>query len=211
MFDDVDRNRAHLPATRERTPSSRVLEDLLRQAPPDQFTLGWVLSTLHQRSFGVVILFLGVLATAPIGSSVPGIMHTAVAVQMIAGIREPIFPRFITNRWLPTQYLFRLGHRAIPVLRYLERVVHPRWPRAFDVARRFVGIVVLLLTAALLLTPIPFSNIPPAVLIILIALAYIEEDGLLLCLAFLAAFILIGIESVAVWGTIFGALLISDI
>ena len=202
MFDDVDRNRAHLPATRERTPSSRVLEDLLRQAPPDQFTLGWVLFTLHQRSFGVVILFLGVLATAPVGSSVPGIMLTAW---------QSIFARFITNRWLPTQYLFRLGHRAIPVLRYLERVVHPRWPRAFDVARRFVGIVVLLLTAALLLTPIPFSNIPPAVLIILIALAYIEEDGLLLCLAFLAAFILIGIESVAVWGTIFGALLISDI
>jgi len=151
---------------------------------------GWVLSTLHQRSFGVVILFLGVLATAPVGSSVPGIMLTAW---------QSIFARFITNRWLPTQYLFRLGDRAIPVLRYLERVVHPRWPRAFDVARRFVGIVVLLLTAALLLTPIPFSNIPPAVLIILIALAYIEEDGLLLCLAFLAAFILIGIESVAVW------------
>ena len=164
--------------------------------------------TLHQRSFGVVILFLGVLAAAPIGSSVPGIMLTAVAVQMIAGIREPIFPQFITNRWLPTQYLFRLGHRAIPVLRYLERVVHPRWPRAFDVARRFVGIVVLLLTAALLLTS---DSLHPAVLIILIALAYIEEDGLLLCLAFLAAFILIGIKSVAVWGTIFGALLISDI
>ena len=54
--------------------------------------------------------------------------------------------------------------------------------------------MVLLLTAALLLNPVPFSNIPPAVLIILIALAYIEEDGLLLCLAFLAAFILIGIE-----------------
>jgi hypothetical protein len=141
-----------LPATRERTPSSRVLADLLRQAPPDHFTLGWLLSTLHQRSFGVVILFLGILATAPIGSSVPGIMLAAVAVQMIAGIREPIFPRFITNRWLPTQYLFRLGDRAIPVLRYLERVVHPRWPRAFETARRFVGIVVLLLTAALLLT-----------------------------------------------------------
>ena len=78
-----------LPATRERTPSSRVLADLLRQAPPDHFTLGWLLSTLHQRSFGVVILFLGILATAPIGSSVPGIMLAAVAVQMIAGIRDP--------------------------------------------------------------------------------------------------------------------------
>ena len=36
---------------------------------------------------------------------------------------QSIFARFITNRWLPTQYLFRLGDRAIPVLRYLERVV----------------------------------------------------------------------------------------
>jgi hypothetical protein len=188
-----------------------VLEDLLRQAPPDHFTLGWVLSTLHQRSFGVVILFLGALAMAPIGSSVPGIMLAAVAIQMIAGWREPVFPRFITERRLPTQYLFRLGERAIPVLRYLERVVHPRWPRAFEAARRFVGIVVLLLTAALLLTPIPFSNIAPAALVVLIALANIEEDGLLLCVAFFAAFILISIASVAVWGTIFSALLISDI
>jgi len=128
MFGDVDLNRAGpgLPVTRQRTPSSRVLEDLLRQAPPDHFTLGWVLSTLHQRSFGVVILFLGALAMAPIGSSVPGIMLAAVAIQMIAGWREPVFPRFITERRLPTQYLFRLGERAIPVLRYLERVVHPR-------------------------------------------------------------------------------------
>ena len=144
-----------LPATRERTPSSRVLADLLRQAPPEHFTLGWLLSTLHQRSFGVVILFLGILATAPIGSSVPGIMLAAVAVQMIAGVREPIFPQFITERRLPTQYLIRLGERAIPILRYLERVVHPRWPLAFDVARRSVGVMVLLLTATLLLNSGP--------------------------------------------------------
>lgn len=200
-----------LPVAKQRTPSSRALEDLLRKAPKDHFTLGWVMSALHQRSFGVVILFLGVLATAPIGSSVPGIMLAAVAVQMIAGRREPVFPRFITDRELPTQYLFRLGTRAIPVLRYLERAVHPRWPTAFEAARRFVGIVVLLLTAALLLTPIPFSNVAPAVLIVLISLAYIEEDGLLLCLAFFAALILISIALGAVWGAIFSASLISDI
>ena len=78
-------------------------------------------------------------------------------------------------------------------------------------ARRSVGVMVLLLTATLLLTPVPLSNIPPAILVVLISLAYIEEDGLLLCLAFLFAVILISIASVAVWGTIFGALLISDI
>ena len=116
------------PDTKERTPSSRVLEDLLDQAPADYFTLGWLMSTLHQRSFGIVILFLGILATAPIGSTVPGLVIAVVAVQMIAGRCELVFPRFITARSLPTRYLFRLGGRAIPVLRYLEKAVHPRWP-----------------------------------------------------------------------------------
>jgi hypothetical protein len=194
-----------------KTPSSRVLEDLLRQAPSDHFTLGWLLSILHQRSFGVVMLFLGVLATAPIGSTVPGIMLAAVSVQMITGRQQPVFPLFITAQTLPTQYLFSLGGRAIPILRYLEKAVHPRWPTAFEAARRFVGVVVLLLTAVLLLTPVPLSNIAPAVLVVLICLAYIEEDGLLLCAAFFAAVILISIEVAAVWGTIFSASLISSI
>jgi len=129
---------------------------------------------------------------------------------VIGGRQEPVFPLFITARTLPTQYLFRLGGRAIPILRYLEKPVYPRWPTAFEAARRFVGVVVLLLTAVLLLTP-PLSNIAPAVLVVLISLAYIEEDGLLLCAAFFAAVILISIEVAAVWGTIFSASLIGSI
>jgi hypothetical protein len=39
--------------------------------------------------------------------------------------------------------------------------------------------------------------------------AYVEEDGLVLCVALLAAIILIGLGSAAVWGTIVGAVLIS--
>lgn len=199
------------PDTKAPMPSSRVLEDLVHQAPADDFTLGWLLSTLHARSFGIVILFLGLLATVPIGSSVPGLMLAAIAVQMIAGRREPVFPRFITARSLPTHYLFRLGGRAIPVLRYLEKVVHPRWPTAFEAAKRFVGIMVLLLTAVLLLTPVPLSNIAPAILIALISLAYIEEDGLLICVALLAAVILVGAASAAVLGTIFTVALIGSV
>src|SRR5439155_1681775 len=124
--------------TKERTPSSRVLEDLLAQAPADCFTLGWLLSALHQRSFGIIILLLGVLAAAPIGSMVPALMLAAVAVQMIAGRYEPVFPHFITARQLPTRHLIRLGGRAIPLLQYLENAVHPRWPSTFEAAKRFV-------------------------------------------------------------------------
>jgi hypothetical protein len=186
-----------------------VLEDLLDRAPADYFTLGWLMSTLHQRSFGIVMLFLGLFATAPIGSTVPGLILAAVAVQMIAGRCELVFPHFITARPLPTRYLFHLGERAIPMLRYLEKAVHPRWPTTFETAKPFVGIIVLLLTAVLLLTPVPLSNVAPAIVVALIALAYIEEDGLLLCSALLAAVVVIGLASAAVWGTIVSAVLIS--
>jgi hypothetical protein len=69
------------PHTKER-PSSRMLEDLLHQAPPECFSLGWLISTLHQRSFGIILLFLGVLATTPIGSTIPGLMLAGVALQI---------------------------------------------------------------------------------------------------------------------------------
>ena len=69
--------------------------------------------------------------------------------------------------------------------------------------------MILLLTAVLLLTPVPLSNVAPAMVISLISLAYVEEDGLLLSVALLAAIILVGIAAAAVWGTIVGAVLIS--
>ena len=54
-------------------------------------------------------------------------------------------------------------------------------------------------------TPIPLSNVVPALVIALISLAYLEEDGLLLSIALLAAIIVLGIELVAVWETVVGA------
>ena len=199
MFNDANLTRARVPRTNSHAQITRVIADILCQALKDHFTLGWVLSALQQHSFGVVILFLGVLATAPVGSSLPGIALAAVALQMIVGFRKPVFPRFVTVGKLPTRHLLRLGWRAIPPLRYLERVVHPRWPLVFVLCRRVIGIAVLLLSAALLLTPIPLSNIPPAVVIILIALAYIEEDGLLLGISMFGAFLLIASAAAALW------------
>ena len=121
----------------------------------------------------------------------------------------------ISNRWLTgTNSRTHPGEgpaarHAIHVLKCLEKAVHPRWPMTFEVAKRAVGVTVLLLTVVLLLTPVPLSNVAPAMVISLISLAYIEEDGLLLSVGFLAAIILIGLGSAAVWGAIVGAVLIS--
>jgi exopolysaccharide synthesis protein ExoD len=139
------------------------------------------------------------------------IVLAVMAVQLIMGRGEPVFPHFIMKRRLPTKQLVRLGEHAIYVLKYLEKAVHPRWPMPFEATKRAVGIMVLLLTAVLLLMPVPLSNVAPAMVISLIAVAYIEGDGLLLAVSFLGAIILIGIASAAIWGTIVGAVFISTL
>jgi Exopolysaccharide synthesis, ExoD len=53
---------------KQRMPSSRVLEEVIHQAPADYFTVGWLTSTLQQRSFGIVMLFLGLLAMIDLAS-----------------------------------------------------------------------------------------------------------------------------------------------
>src|SRR5262245_30754634 len=52
---------------RQRTRSSQVLAQVIGQAPADYFTVGWLTSTLQRRSFGFIMLFLGLLATIPVG------------------------------------------------------------------------------------------------------------------------------------------------
>ena len=54
-------------------------------------------------------------------------------------------------------------------------------------------------------TPLPLSNIPPALVIALISLAYLEDDGLLLAAGLLLATILVTIGSIAIWETVIGA------
>jgi hypothetical protein len=72
-----------------------------------------------------------------------------------------------------------------------ERFVRPRWTTPAEGTKRVVGGIVLLLSAGLL-APVPLSNVPPALAIMLIAFAYLEEDGLLLCGALVIAFVMVG-------------------
>jgi Exopolysaccharide synthesis, ExoD len=72
--------------------------------------------------------------------------------------------------------------RAVPVSRYLEKMIRPRWPTPLDATKRIVGIVIVMLSMTLF-QPIPLSNVMPALVIEFISLAYIEGDGLVLLIA----------------------------
>ena len=132
------------------------------------------------------------------------------AFQMIAGKSAPVFPRRIATRSLPTKHL-ALVQRSLPVLRYLEKIVHPRWHTPLEATKRLVGTIVVVLSATLVFIPIPLSNVVPALVIALISLAYLEEDGILLLIALLAAVIVLAVATAAVWQMVDGAKWIIDL
>jgi hypothetical protein len=186
-------------------PASVVLQRLHDEVPPGHFTLGWLMGSLHKRSFGIIMLLLALVAIAPGISIVAGVLMMIPAFQMIAGKPAPVFPRRLANRALPTRHLGALVQRCVPGLRYIETIIHPRWHTPLGPTRRIVGIVVALLSLTLVVSPIPFSNVVPALVIALISIAYLEEDGALLSVALLAAVIALAVATITVWETVLGA------
>jgi Exopolysaccharide synthesis, ExoD len=58
----------------------------------------------------------------------------------------------------------------------------------------------VLLLGGGLFVPVPISNVPIAVTIALIAFAYLERDGLLLCAALAATLAVIALAAALTWG-----------
>jgi hypothetical protein len=186
-----------------REPTSVILERLLDGAPDEHVSLGWLIGTLRERSFGIVMLILGLIALVPGASGFVGILLMIPALQMILARKGPIFPAVIARRRIPRAKLARLIARLNPILRRIEKVVRPRWQTPFEATKRAIGFVILLL-AATLLAPIPLSNIIPALMIVLLSFAYLEEDGIALCIALALAAVSLAIAAAAVWATVRG-------
>jgi hypothetical protein len=184
-----------------RVPTSIVLEELLKEAPLDHVTLAWLTDGLRERSFGLVMLIMALVGLIPGPSFLVGILLLFPAFEMILAREGPSFPRFIASRPIGTWRLAPLIDRTTPLLKRMENFIHPRWRTPFEATKRFVGLVVLLL-AITMFSPFPFSHIIPALVVMLISFAYLEEDGVLLCISLAAALVSLAITSATVWAAV---------
>ncbi|NUB11361.1 exopolysaccharide biosynthesis protein [Azospirillum brasilense] len=153
-----------------RAPTSVILNGILGEAPAEHVTLDWLAGRLGHRSFGVILLLLALLGVLPGISAMAGVLLTIVAFHMILDRPGPAFPRRIATRHVETRRLAAITRRAVPVLRYLERFIRPRWAAPFTATKRVVDDVVLLLGASLLV-PVPLSNLSPGAALLLSVIA----------------------------------------
>lgn len=181
-------------------PTSVLLVALIHDMPPGPVTVARVIGTLSVRSFGLILLILGVCALLPVVSPLAGVLLTLPAYQMLRAHAVPVFPERLSRRTISSERLSAMVARVVPVLRFLERFTRPRWPTPFQATKRVIGGFVLLLGVCLL-TPIPLSNVPVALAIVLMAFAYLEEDGVLLATSLVVAVALFAAVAAALWST----------
>ena len=180
-------------------PTSVALMRLLDDAPADRVSLAWLIGRLGKRSFGLLVLIVAFLGLAPAVAMLAMLLLPFPAIQMVLGHERPSLPHFLAKQSIPTRRLSRLAAWSIPSLRRMEVFIHPRWPTPLEATKRLVGLTILLL-AVTLIAPFPF-NIFPTLVIILIAFAYLEEDGMLLCISMVAAALSFSITAGTVMAT----------
>jgi hypothetical protein len=174
--------------------TSDLLTRLIVEAPKDIVDLEWLLGHLQKRAFGLLLLILAIAMLVPGLGIVASVAVAFPAVEMMLARDRPTLPRFLTKRSFATQRFTKWAERFLPVLKLVERVSRSRWHMPVEMTKRAVGLLVLLLAISGI-WPIPLINVLPALTIALVAVAFLQEDGLLLCIAFA-----IGILSLAAFG-----------
>lgn len=161
---------------------STVLVGLESRTESARITVGDFIDHLGgRRSFGAVLLVLGMFAWLPIWppgvASIFGVALVGVAVQMIMRRPQPILPGRILRIGMNADRAQRLARRAVPWIERAERYIRPRRSSLTGPeAERWLGGVILVL-ALVICVPLFMTNAPPGAAIVVLALGILARDG----------------------------------
>jgi hypothetical protein len=160
---------------------------------------------LTGRGHAALLIVLGLPFCLPI--PLPGLSVIFGIVLMFVGLRiafghRPWLPRWLLDRPLKTDTLLGLARGLASFERRTSRMLRPRLlllcrdPRI----HRLNGIIVALMGILLALPlPIPFTNIPAAIPILMLGLGMLEDDGLFVVIGYAAAFFAFGLFVALFW------------
>jgi hypothetical protein len=162
--------------------TSDVLKDIVLVGGQDEIAIGEFMTMLGDRSFALAILIFSLPNSLPIPgipgfSTVTGIPILFIAIQIVCGRKAIWLPRSVALKQFPRHFLVKMITKALPVIVWLEKFLHPRLTVVCGAyGERIIGVLIAVM-AFILALPIPGGNIPPGVSISLLALAILERDG----------------------------------
>jgi hypothetical protein len=170
---------------------------------PGSLTLGEVLDAFGRRSYGPLLLVIGLFAISP-ATIVPGLTWLAatltliVAGQMALGLKRVWLPRGALQAELPRDAVLGGIEKSRGFAKRIDGLLRPRL--TFLSGPPFVNIVALLcIVAALITFPlglIPFAPLAPGIAVVFFGLGMVARDGLWLLLgtAFLSGAIWLAMQ-----------------
>lgn len=174
-----------------------VLDDIAYKADnddtPDKLTLGEVLDSVGRRTYGPLLLVIGLIAVSPL-TALPGttwfvaVLTLLVAGQMALGMKRIWLPRKARDMGLPPEGLKGAVEKSRGVARVVDALLKPRL--TFLSKPPFVNLVALLVIGAALITfplgLIPLAPLAPGLAVVFFGLGMTARDGLWLLLGTLA-------------------------
>jgi hypothetical protein len=166
---------------------SELLQQFLEQHQDDEVRLRELFDLMGDRAFGSTLLICALPEALPLPivgiSALVAMPLMLVSGQLAIGFEKPWLPDLIIDRPFKKEHCEQVIFAAIPFLEKLEYFFEPRWPFfTSPEAERGVGVLLLFLSIIIAL-PIPFGNMLPAIIIVLICLGLIEKDGLIIAIS----------------------------
>jgi len=172
-------------------PLEHIVEQAIDLAEDGEVTLGALMRALGDRSYGPIIMALGLVAATPLAAfpgaaGVLALPVIALAAQMILGRAHPWLPRRLLRMSVQEERLRETYARARPWLERIDSVITRRWAfMTSSFVRRIAAVCILFLAALMIpLETIPFVVGAPASGVAVFGAAIAARDGLLMSLAF---------------------------
>ncbi len=170
--------------------TSSLLQAALAEQTGSHIRLGDLVTPLHERGFGFLLLILALpnFVPVPIGIGGPmGVLVALVGAQMLIGLTQPWLPTRLADVSIAHATAEKVLGFGLPLLTRLEKLARPRLEvLTYRPASLITGLL-LLIVGGLLALPIPFTNWPIGFLLLVCAIALMERDGALLLAAWLGS------------------------
>lgn len=178
----------------QKTPKlSEELSRLVVRIADEPITLAEIIVLLRGRAYLLLVILCSLPFLTPIplpGLSVPfGATIAFIAMRLSLG-RKPWLPKRLQDRSVPAGFFTKVFSVAARVLRFLEKLLKPRWAVFFSSPFLERGHAFLMFLAALVLLlplPLPFTNSFPAWVTLLVAAGLLERDGFFIFMSYLVA------------------------
>lgn len=189
--------------------SAELKYTFLENEHAPQVTLRELLNLAEEKVFGFLFVILALPSALPVpapGYSIPfGIIILLLAIQLIAGAKQPWFPQRFINHPVALTTVQTILRKALPWLARLEAVTRPRLlPVCTSVVGRCVIGCTLGLMGISMMIPIPGTNTVPAIGVFVTGFGLLEDDGAIslsgLVISILGAAITLSILAALIWG-----------